>query len=66
MSLSWSDVRAIGEALYDANPEVDPLTLSVVRLHEMIVNLPDFSDDPEKSNEALLEAILQVWLDERD
>ncbi|MBM6703541.1 Fe-S cluster assembly protein IscX [Sutterella massiliensis] len=66
MSLSWSDVRAIGEALYDANPEIDPLTLSFVRLHEMIVNLPDFSDDPEKSNEAILEAILQVWLDERD
>lgn len=66
MKLGWSDVRAIGEALFDAYPDVDPLTLSFVRLHEMIVALPGFSDDPEKSTEAILEAILQIWLDERD
>ena len=66
MKLLWSDVRAIGEALYDEYPDVDPLTLSFVRLHEMIVALPDFADDPDKSTEAILEGILQVWLDERD
>lgn len=66
MKLLWSDVRSIGEALYDEYPDVDPLTLSFVRLHEMIVALPDFADDPDKSTEAILEGILQVWLDERD
>ena len=66
MKFGWHDVRAICEALFDAYPDVDPLTLSFVRLHEMIVSLPDFSDDPEKSTETILEAILQVWLDERD
>jgi len=28
--------------------------------------LPDFSDDPNKSNEKILEAIQMAWLDERD
>ena len=31
----------------------------------MIIALDEFDDDPEKSNEAILEAILQAWLDER-
>ena len=30
----------------------------------MVIALEDFDDDPEKSNEAILEAILQAWLDE--
>lgn len=65
MELRWSDVQAIAEALYDANPDLDPLTLSFVRLHAMVTALPEFDDDPERSNEAILEAILQTWLDER-
>lgn len=56
----------IGEELADAYPELDPLTLSFVKLHDLIVKLPDFKDDPEKSNERILEAILQAWLDERN
>ena len=65
MELRWSDVQAIAEALYDANPDLDPLTLSFVRLHAMVTALPEFDDDPERSNDAILEAILQAWLDER-
>lgn len=66
MKLMWTDAQRIAEELYDADPDLDPLTLSFVRLHAMIVALPDFGDDPEKSNEAILEAILRAWLDERD
>ena len=65
MALKWSDQRAIGEALYDAYPDLDPLTLSFVKLHALIVELEDFDDDPEASNERILEGILQVWLEER-
>ena len=52
--------------LHDADPDLDPLTLSFVKLHDMVVKLPDFADDPQKSNEQILEAILQAWLNERD
>ena len=66
MQLHWSDAQRIAEELCDADPDLDPLTLSFVKLHDMVVQLPDFADDPEKSNEAILEAILQAWLNERD
>ena len=66
MELHWSDVQRIAEELYDADPDLDPLTLSFVRLHDMVVKRPDFADDPQKSNEQILEAILQAWLNERD
>lgn len=66
MELHWSDVQRIAEELYDADPDLDPLMLSFVKLHDMVVKLPDFADDPQKSNEQILEAILQAWLNERD
>ena len=49
MSLKWTDAQAIAEELYDADPDLDPLTLSFVKLHDMICALPDFDDDPEVS-----------------
>lgn len=66
MKLKWTDAQAIAEALYDQDPDLDPLTLSFVKMHEMICELEEFDDDPEASNERILEAILTCWLDERD
>ena len=66
MSLKWTDAQAIAEELYVADPDLDPLTLSFVKLHDMICALPDFDDDSEASNEKILEGILIKWLDERD
>ncbi|EFA27962.1 conserved hypothetical protein [Haemophilus influenzae HK1212] len=33
-------------------------------MHKWICELEDFDDDPNKSNESILEAILLKWLDE--
>ena len=44
---------------------MDPVTLRLSELRERVLALPDFDDDPEKSNEPILESILQAWLDER-
>lgn len=52
MELHWSDVQRIAEELYDADPDLDPLTLSFVKLHDMVVKLPDFADDPLQSMKA--------------
>ena len=62
--MRWTDTLQIAEALYDAHPDVNPLKLRFTELHAMVIALEDFDDDPEKSNEAILEAILQAWLDE--
>ena len=62
--MRWTDTLQIAEALYDAHPEVNPLKLRFTELHAMVLELDDFDDDPEKSTEAILESILQAWLDE--
>lgn len=64
MRLSWQDSREIGEALYDAFPDIDPTTVRFTDLHRWVCELEDFDDDPNASNEKILEAILLVWLDE--
>lgn len=66
MSLNWTDAQAIAQELFDAYPDLDPVTLRMTELHALVLALPDFKDDPEASNEARLEAILSAWLDERD
>ncbi|MDI5399911.1 Fe-S cluster assembly protein IscX, partial [Salmonella enterica subsp. enterica serovar Kentucky] len=42
----WTDSREIGEALYDAYPDVDPKTVRFTDLHQWICELDDFDDDP--------------------
>ena len=64
--MTWKDAQAVAEELCDRNPELDPTTLRFTELHDMVMKLPDFRDDPEKSSESILEAILQAWLEERD
>lgn len=66
MGLKWTDSRAIAEELYDNEPDLDPTTLRMTELHAKILALPDFDDDPQASTEVRLEAILQIWIDERD
>lgn len=62
--MKWTDSQAIAEALYDRDPDLDPKTVRFTDMHKWICELDDFDDDPEKSNEKILEAILLCWLDE--
>lgn len=36
MGLKWTDSREIGEALYDAYPDVDPKTVRFTDLHASV------------------------------
>ena len=62
--LTWKDAEDIAFALIDAHPGQDPLKLSFPKLHKLVTELPDFGDDPETSNEAILEAIQMAWYEE--
>lgn len=64
--MHWSDVTDIAMALEDAHPEADNVNLRYTDLHRWICELPEFSDDPQASNEKILEAIQQAWIEERD
>lgn len=65
MGYKWTDAQELAEELYDNEPELDPVTLRLSELRERVLALSDFDDDPEASNERVLEAILQAWIDER-
>jgi FeS assembly protein IscX len=64
MTLKWQDSREIAEALYDAFPDTDPKSVRFTDMHRWICQLKDFDDDPNASNEKILEAILLIWLEE--
>ena len=64
--LTWSDIHEIAFRLYEAEPELDPLTLRFTDLHQKVISLEGFSSDPMDSNEGILEAIQMAWVDERE
>lgn len=64
--LRWTDVHDIAIALEEAHPEVDVVNLRFTDLWKWVQALPEFGDDPQRSNEKILEAIQAAWLEERD
>ena len=66
MNLKWTDTREIAILLEERFPEKDNLNLRFTDLHSWIVNLKEFNDNPQDSNEKILEAIQMAWIDERD
>jgi len=64
--MKWSDTRDIAFALVEKFPDLDPKTVRFTDMHQWICELDGFNDDPEKSSEKILEAILLTWLDEID
>ncbi len=66
MSLKWVDVQEIAIQLVDSRPEVDPRFVNFVDLHQWVLALPEFSDDPQRGGEKVLEAIQAAWIEEAD
>jgi len=62
--LTWDNSEDIGILLSETRPKLDPLTVRFTDLHRYVTELPGFSDDPKKSNEAKLEAIQMAWHEE--
>lgn len=66
MGLRWTDIHDIAIGLDEAHPDADVVNLRFTDLWEWVKDLPDFTDDPQASNEKTLEAIQMAWLEERD
>lgn len=60
--MKWLDIEEIVELLEENYPELDIISLRFTKLHKMIINLKNFSDDPNKSNEKILEKIQSEWI----
>jgi FeS assembly protein IscX len=66
MSLKWTDTLDIAIELSELHDEVDPRYVRFTDLHAWVCALGEFDDDPERSNEKILEAIQMAWIDEAD
>lgn len=66
MRLTWHDSLDIAMALADKYPDEDVQYIRFIDLHRYVTELDGFDDDPNKSNERILEAIQMAWLDELD
>jgi FeS assembly protein IscX len=64
--MKWTDTREIVTALQNAHADVDPRQIRFTDLHRWVCELPGFRDDPQRSNEKILEAIQMLWMDEAD
>ena len=64
--LRWTDVQDIAIELEERHPDVDNVNLRFTDLHRWVMELPDFGDDANRSNEKILEAIQAAWIEERD
>lgn len=62
--MKWTDTLEIAIQLSEAHPEVDPKTIRFTDLHKWVMALPEFDDDPNRSNEKILEAIQMSWIEE--
>lgn len=63
--LKWTDTEEIAFRLIDEHPQMDPLRVRFTDLHKFITGLSDFSDNPKKSTEKILEDIQMRWYEER-
>jgi FeS assembly protein IscX len=63
-ALTWDRREDIALALYKKFPDLDPTNIRYTDLHKWITELEGFADDPKASNEAKLEAIQMLWLEE--
>ena len=64
--MKWTDILDIAISLEEKYSDKDNVNLRFTDLHKWICELEDFNDDPNKSNEKILEAIQMAWIDERN
>ena len=64
--MKWTDTLETAIALYDKFPDIDPKTIRFTDLHNWVLELDGFDDDPKRSGEKILEAIQAAWIAESE
>ena len=63
MALYWDSVEEIAEALLDAHPDTEPLSIRFTDLLKWVTQLKGFVADPKDASEGRLEAIQMAWFE---
>jgi FeS assembly protein IscX len=64
MSLTWEDSYAIARTLHEQHGEIDLDEVSLEMIYRWTLALPEFEDDPDLANDAILNEIVKEWLEE--
>jgi len=64
MALKWTDTQDIAIELYDKFPDIDPQYVNFPDMHRWVCELDEFDDNPNGSNEKILETIQANWIEE--
>ena len=64
--MRWDDLDIIVSELEANYPDIDLEDISSSDIFDLILDLQDFSDDPESVNQAKLEIIIEAWSDYRN
>lgn len=63
-NLHWESTYEIVLALCEMYPKADIENIGLDQLHQYVVTLPNFADDPALANEGILSEILREWYEE--
>jgi len=61
VALKWDQAEEIAEVLTENHPGLDPMDVRFTDLRQWVIDLDEFDDDPNGSNESKLEAIQMAW-----
>ena len=64
--LRWTDINDIAIELSEMYPDEDTLKINLVTIRELVMSIYNFSDDPNRCGEKVLEAIQMAWIEELD
>jgi FeS assembly protein IscX len=64
--MKWTDTLEIAIALAENYPDTDPKTVRFTDLHQWVLALEGFDDEPNRSGEKILEAIQMAWIEEAE
>ncbi len=63
--MRWDETEVIIEALEEHYPDVDIDEVSLSDIYDLILDLQEFSDDPDNVEEATLKKIREAWAEYR-
>jgi FeS assembly protein IscX len=62
--LNWEATYAIALSLRARYPDINLEEVSLGMIYRWTLDLPEFMDDPELANDAILASIYQEWFEE--
>ncbi len=62
--MKWTDTLEIAIQLSEKYPNVNPQFVRFTDLHDWVLELAEFDDDPKHCGEKILEAIQMAWIEE--